>query len=341
LKLLALPARIPGQMPLVPLYDQNASDGSHHVRAPGGYETWRLCTYDAKENLFLSFSLWNGWLLDRDYMKTCRRYRKNPTGVSPPVPGDFACQVERQVSCVGLHSRVGGIPAITSFPNPTPAGLEIELDLARKIRVQSFASSPSAHLTTLNSSHHWELSKPLAQVQVEFDGGRRVPNWRTDSLGFCDHRYGTSPLNSDFFIDGCAFFPSGIFVFQATRTTSWVVQLTQAATALIDEPLEFHPRRDAFWRGYPTKMALGDRAALNTPNVIQHEPFHSYVSYEARAGNESGRSFCDIYTRMTWPLMLRLPRPEKWFPITWSPLPPADKSSPSGPERARGPFSSP
>jgi hypothetical protein len=331
-------------MPLVPLYDESSSTQSHNVRAPGGYETWRFCTYDAKQDLFLRISLWNGYLLDSDYVKAYRRYCKTPTRVAPPLPGDYSCQEIIQCYRGGLHGELGRIPAIRSFPNLSPAGLEFALYM-RKVDVLPLASSPPLHLTTLNSSHHWQFSNPLAQIRVEFERDwHSLHDFATDSLGFCDHRYGTSPINSDYFIDGCAFFPSGIFLFQATQTTSWIVHLTQSATTLIDQPLSFEPSRRHFWRdAHPKTMALGDSATLSSPRLIDAEFFRLRVSYDAKTGNESGRAFCEVYTRMTWPLMqFVVPRPTpNAAPITWSSLPPADKSSPSLPARAPAPSSSP
>src|SRR5438093_11763530 len=57
LMLLSFAARIPGEMPLVPLFDEFPSDdSSHRVRAPGGYETWRMIALDQKQNLLLTAS---------------------------------------------------------------------------------------------------------------------------------------------------------------------------------------------------------------------------------------------------------------------------------------------
>ena len=325
-------------MALVPLYDQNGSDGSHHVRAPGGYETWRLWSYGPQLDVVSVISIWNGYPHDPDYIKAYRSYCKRPTKSTPPLPGHYACQ---EIACFGagagiLTSVMGRTERVESFPALECKGIKISSG-GTDLNVRA-VGSPSLSMTTRSASHHWALTSPLVMVSAD------VKTLPRETMGFCDHRYGDSPLNSDFFLDGCAFFPSGIFAFQATPTTSWIVHLTTTTTKLIDQPLDYSPRRSTFWRtGAPRTITLVEHVTLNNPTRVASQWSRLRLMYDARSGNETGRAFCEISAPIDRPWIHSFARRPSQCnrPITWSPLPPADKPSPSAPERARGPSSSP
>ena len=310
-------------MALVPLYDQNAPPGSSHkVRAPGGYETWRLWHYSPKMDVVSVIAVWNGYPHDRGYISAYRHYCRNPTQTTPPLPGDFAFQ---EFGRFGPGSGIGAgvvqrIEEVHAFPQIGPQGLRINAN-GSEVALKPVGST-ALGLTTRTQSHHWDLANPFVQVM---DGSSH------ESAGFCDYRYGDSPLNADYFLDGCVFFPSRLILFQATETTSWIVHLTTTATKLIEQPLDFHPRENPFWRRpTPRMIALGEHATLVNPQQVASEPSRLRVMYDAKSSGERGRAFCEINIPIRWPAFGSAALKPCAQPLTWSPIPPGDKSSPSG-----------
>src|SRR4051812_26995968 len=79
-------------MPTLPLYNTTAHpDGWHRVTAPGGYEQWHVEAEDASSGIRLVVDLIEGDQLNREYLRAYRRYRRRPTRVAPPLPGDYPC----------------------------------------------------------------------------------------------------------------------------------------------------------------------------------------------------------------------------------------------------------
>src|SRR3954468_16129091 len=149
--LLSFAARIPGQMPLVPLYDESAPiHSSHNVRAPGGYETSRIVAYDAKQDLLLYAAVHEGFQNDPHYINAYRQYRRDPTHRQPPVPQD-ACYEELSV-CHRGKRLAHSLTRIT--PPVIPITGADQLYAGRC--VLNFDPKPpesSLDSTTFNSSH--------------------------------------------------------------------------------------------------------------------------------------------------------------------------------------------
>src|ERR1700679_4169113 len=66
-------------------------DGSHHMAAPGGYESWRFYAHDPSQNLRLVFGFHHGYCLHPDYVRRFTTYRLRPTRHAPPVPAFYPC----------------------------------------------------------------------------------------------------------------------------------------------------------------------------------------------------------------------------------------------------------
>src|SRR5688500_2921934 len=62
---------------------------SHRVRSPGGYEWWHVEACDASADLVVRIDLFDGDPFNPAYRRAYARYRRRPTRVAPPVPGDF------------------------------------------------------------------------------------------------------------------------------------------------------------------------------------------------------------------------------------------------------------
>ncbi len=77
-------------MPTVPmLTPPPVPDAWHAVTAPGGYEWWY---FDAEAgDLRVVAILFEGFVFHPGYLRAYARYRRRPTAVAPPVPGDFPC----------------------------------------------------------------------------------------------------------------------------------------------------------------------------------------------------------------------------------------------------------
>ena len=79
-------------MPTLPLYTPNAvADASHRVTAPGGYEWWYFDAEDLATDTQLVVTLYEGFVFHPGYLRAYARYRRRPTRVRPPVPGDYVC----------------------------------------------------------------------------------------------------------------------------------------------------------------------------------------------------------------------------------------------------------
>ena len=79
-------------MPTVPLLTPTpVPDAWHAVTAPGGYEWWYFDAEDAAADVRVVAILFEGFVFHPGYLRAYARYRRRPTRVAPPVPGDFPC----------------------------------------------------------------------------------------------------------------------------------------------------------------------------------------------------------------------------------------------------------
>jgi hypothetical protein len=184
----------------------------------------------------------------------------------------------------------------------------------------------------------------LLRVEGEIQLAGVLNRLRYNGIGCHDHRYGTRPITtwSPSWYDGCVFFPSCALLFEGTPTTSWLVESTLRAQRFVDHPVDANSRlRGPFGIRFPHTVSLAGHGTLTKPRILHSSPVRLHLSYEAKSPTESGHAFVEIWHphRLQWPLLnvfLSRPRGDA-PPITWSPLPPADKSFPSVPECARDP----
>jgi len=320
-------------MALVPLYDENASNGSsHHMRAPGGYEVWKLVTFDAERDLLFTASLWNGCLIDPLYIGAYRKYFRNPTTNHPPVPGEFACQeVALYRSGRLVASAFVRVPAIEVFPTIT----DIAACMVGRCQPVFYRVHEAKFLELeMLRSMRWILANPHVRIVGRLDlGGEPI---FTTSVGCHERRYGASPLTVSEWMEGCVVFAEHALLFHTTSTTSWLVESTQTGMQLIESPIECNNiARGSWFIGYPRSIALASSATLTNPRVIDHSPVRLRLVYDAKTADQAGQAFVEVFrpTRMNNPLLRYfVPHPVSGKPpITWLTIPPADKSSPSGP----------
>jgi hypothetical protein len=337
-------------MPLVPLYEDAPGNSSHHVRAPGGFETWRLRAHDSQQNLLFILSIWNGYLFHPSYQKRYAAYLRHPTRTLPPLPSEYACQ-ELILYQNGrlIISSISPLPPVESFPIIPHSGICLSLGSSR-LDLEPHLPPALTYFETRGPHHRWILTNPLLKIKGELQLPALANKLTINAVACHDHRYGMQRAISwnPSWYDGCALFPSCALLFEGTPTTSWLTlyESTLRASPFIEHPIDtISYKRSLFGIRYPQSFRLADHGTLTNPRILYSSPVRLHLSYEAKSPTESGHAFVEIFHphRLQWRLLnffRARPRGEG-LPITWSPLPPGDKFSPSGPERARGPFSSP
>lgn len=79
-------------MPTLPLYTPNrVADASHRVTAPGGYEWWYFDAESSEGDVQLAAILLHGFVFHPGYLRRYFQYRRRPTRVAPPTPGEYPC----------------------------------------------------------------------------------------------------------------------------------------------------------------------------------------------------------------------------------------------------------
>jgi hypothetical protein len=303
-----------------------------------------MIALDQKQNLLLTASLWNGYLLDPTYASAYRRYLRHPTRTIPPMPADYACQelaVYQNGKC--LVSSLTRLPGINAFPNLSSTGAQFSLGSCNLV-FQPPHSTDTRDLTTLTSSHHWIIATPVGRLRGELQIASA--RFSIDALACNDRRYGAAPPDVPQWIEGCVLLSDRSLQFAATPTASWLVESTDAPR-VIDLPVVCDSRISGPWMiGYPRSISLANRATLTKPRIINSSSIRLRLLYEAKSSDaESAPAFVEISHphRLRNPMLsFFAPTPRPGNPlITWSSIPPTDKSSPSPPEHAPAPSSSP
>ena len=191
-------------MPTLPLYTPNAvADASHRVTAPGGYEWWHFDAEDLTTDTQLVATFHEGFVFHPGYLRAYAGYRRRPTRVPPPVPGDYVCanfvvyrggrvahQFLAQYPATDFHAardrldvrigpnhcRVddGGVIRLTLRGTPwvrTGGGVKTlrEQVLSAELEfVPRFAHPPAERRLfsreASGADHHWVLANPLCDV---------------------------------------------------------------------------------------------------------------------------------------------------------------------------------
>lgn len=296
-------------MPLVPLYDQNASDGSHHVRAPGGYESWRIVSYDQKQSLLVYAAVHEGCQSDPAYVRAYRQYLRDPTRRPPPLPQDFRC--EETAVYQGRRCLANSFRRIASPLLPITSAAQIHLGQS-VLNVDSVPPLAAHDECTFNPSHHWLFSNPLASLRGQL-------NLKSDQFSFegipaCrDHRYGPALPTLTQLISGVAFFPDSAIFFLATPSTSWMIRAGRDGIRLIDQRLvvDYNPL-GRFKYHYPIGLTLGDAATFVGGIILERSLTRLRLLFHATS-NQPVNAFCEItYPRIFgWPVINWFsPRPE-------------------------------
>jgi carotenoid 1,2-hydratase len=200
------------------------------VAAPGGYEWWYLDAEDRQSDLRIVGILFEGFVFHPQYLRAYWRYRRRPTRVAPPVPGDYCCaylavyrggklaaqfmsQYPRQrfsaradtldvavgpnrlwIEGGALRLSLRGTPwhLTATGPKRNP-GEKLAADLVFE---PTLAAPPlerrffSRRLS--GADHHWIIANPLCRARGTIEiGGQTIS---LDGLGYHDHNFGTGPI---------------------------------------------------------------------------------------------------------------------------------------------------
>jgi len=308
--LLSIAARIPAAMPLVPLFDETAApQSSHQVRAPGGYESWRIAAFDPKQDLLLYAAIHEGSPLDAAYVRAFCRYLARPTRRPPPLPQEYRCE---ELAVYHRGQRIAhSFTRLNSAPQPITTVSELHVGQC-KLSVTTLPPTTCLDENTFNSSHHWLVSTPLVRVS----GQLHLPQHQfplENILACRDHVYGSARPKLKQFVEGIIFFPDSAILFQATPTTSWIVHAASDRLRVIDQPLTMDST---------SSISIPDHITLTNPRIVDRSPFRQRILYEGK----SAHAFCDISYphRLAWPLIgLLAPHPQPGQPVLTAADPPA------------------
>ncbi len=219
-------------MPTIPMLTPTAvPDAWHAVTAPGGYEWWY---FDAEDgDVRVVAILFEGFVFHPGYLRAYDRYRRRPTRVRPPVPGDYPCAyfvvyradaiVAQFMSQVPTFSAAADRVDVTAGPNRLTAdpdgtlrlslrgtpwvltgrgpqtliGQTLSAELAFRPRLRH----PPMERTFFDRSwsgadHRWVLANPLCDVagEVALTGRPDPVRLTLAGRGYHDHNYGTGPI---------------------------------------------------------------------------------------------------------------------------------------------------
>src|SRR4051794_36133651 len=203
-------------MPTIPLYSHAAHpDAWHRVTAPGGYEWWHFEARSVADDWVITARFSHGLPFDRAYVRQYLRYRRHPTRVSPPVPGDFieaSVRIVRNglVKCAfatrlaspdfsasdhGSAVRLGSNTwngSLLSLSGADRAGRALSARLSFLPRAGGAIGEREFMPQSFVGEHRWIVADGLCDVegQLSVDG---VETHGIDfhGVGYRDHHFGT------------------------------------------------------------------------------------------------------------------------------------------------------
>jgi hypothetical protein len=214
----------------VPLFDASAApDGAHGVTGPGGYEWWYFDAESADGQTQIVVIFLQGFIFHPGYIRQYGKYRRRPTKVPPPMPGEtlnayFAVYRDGKVwrqfltqypaaDCAFSRDE----PRVTIGPNtltPTGDGHALHLtgtpwhltargpQLLDETLAADLTFTPDGPPGTearrflsrrmTGADHLWLLADPRCHVAGRIAcGGETI---ELNCRGYHDHNYGTAPI---------------------------------------------------------------------------------------------------------------------------------------------------
>jgi len=303
-------------VPSLPLFEAlvTTADGPHHVRAPGGYETWRFAAHDPATKTWLSVSFFQGYP-SRRYLRRYFRFRNRPTRFAPPLPAEYsAVQIsvyagERFVTST-LHLRTadfvakaGILPGPHQFDRRSDRTIHLiapGIDLMFHPR---YSRDPlEMTLGSGRASHRWRLTDGLCDVSGGIEIGKIKVGF--DGRGFHDQLFGSEPILRDL-LQGQLFLKDKVLGFY-TQGVTHIATFGNESALIETEPAvgaSWFPTRWGVF--YPRVIRLSNGAVLDRPRLLHSTWCGARVMYLGNCSGEHGLAFCEIIAprRKAWPLL--------------------------------------
>jgi hypothetical protein len=300
-------------MPTLQLFDTNPSmaDGSHRVRSPGGYESWRFDAIDPSQDVRISVAFHDGYVLHPDYVRRFNAYRRRPRSHAPPVPSEYPCLV--------VSAYLGQKELINSTISYPPRSLQLagnRLGLGdnstdfrgNKRTIHLAGSEISAELAIeplfpINFDkqigdgveHHWRCV-PVCRVWGKIQNRSEGINF--DGYGQENHLYGSGPPTGTAgrWIRGQVLFPRAAVNFLAADEKAIAVVSDESGVRQMDESrIIANWDRGSIWSlAYPSSIDFGSWLTLRNPRTALGTPANLELRYDAYVDGQQTTAWVEI-----------------------------------------------
>ena len=301
-------------MAILRLFDPSPAhpDGSHHMAAPGGYESWRFYAHDPSQNLRLVFGFHHGYCLHPDYVRRFTTYRRRPTRHAPPVPAFYPCLT------VSIYEGLQPL-ASSTIQYPPGSFLSADCSLSLKANRLNFCASeitaeiPSAKTTfelafpistekvfpppaANGIEHHWRYAAPICNVRADI----RLPNQTISfqGVGQYNYYYGSGPPGSSAnrWMRGQIVFPKAAINFLAADDRAIVFAADESGIREIDDSaISAQWDRQSLWSPpYATSLDFGRWLVLRNPRIANSSPASLAIVYDAYIDGQQSPAWVEI-----------------------------------------------
>ena len=334
-------------MPTLPLFvppGVRSPIAWHRVTAPGGYEWWHFDAEDARGDLRVVATLYDGFPFHPEYLRAHARYLRRPTRVAPAVPSQYTCA---DVAVYDGDRRV--VRSLTRYPPGTFTASDERLELSvgpHAVRsdhdgvlqltlgdVAKLTFRPASHGPTVErraasreltgADHHWVLPGTTYEVEGTVYGLGKFGSFPLSGRGYHDRQYGAGPTgwNLRRWVRGHADVRGEVRVFRVAqpRDRHLPDEHYLGATGggvlrdVIAGPPEIRENPGQATRGLscPVEIAwagesqAGDHLRLRGGRVIDATPFSLRVCYEVEDNEGPGAG--RAFADVIYPGRLRAP----------------------------------
>ncbi|MDQ3441281.1 MAG: hypothetical protein M3478_13120 [Planctomycetota bacterium] len=322
-------------MPTLPLLANPAPadvDAPRRVMAPGGYEWWYFEAHDPVADLRVTALLSDGNPFHPAYVRRYAWYRRFPTRVLPPMPGEYPCVFLRvyergdvvqggmwQYEPGACHATETGVTVGSDgFTRAADGTMRLTIrgtvDLTFRPKL---APAPKVYTmaagTSVREPHGWIVSNPNCATSGDVTvRGRPV---RLDGFGYQDHNYGAEPVS----LAARRWFWGCVWLDDRAHVVAEAVPSHVPSRGVI--LLDTNTPGSAVWDGrtrlrvpYPTMIDFGETLRLDEPRVVESLPVMAQLRYRARVNGvtttavahvvEPGRANIPIVSRVIEKVMI-------------------------------------
>jgi len=292
-------------VPTLPLLANPApsdADAPRGVRAPGGYEWWYFEAHDPVADVRVTALLFDGNPFHPAYVRRYAWYRRFPTRVLPPMPGEYPSVFLRvyekgDVAAGGMWQyEPGACHASDAGVTVGPDGFTRAADGAMRLKLRNTidltflpkpAPAPKVFTmvggTSVREPHGWIVSNPNCATTGDVTlGGRTV---KFDGFGYQDHNYGAEPVS----LAARRWFWGCVWLDDRAHVVAEAVPKRGPSHGvfLLDAEIPGSAAWDARTKlriPYPTMIDFGDTLRLDEPRVVESLPVMAQLRYRARVG---------------------------------------------------------